>query len=154
MRRLLISTVITCALLGHEGTYGAVTGDLLRTSEHTEPLPYGGFGRSVATVGGNVLIGAPRIETGGAAPGSAYPPGEGSQYFWSESEYRHYLLVDITPETLHGEWWGIIDFAKMVEEPRPAEELRRVFKTTTGAQHLVQTDAPTTPSTTAPPLAP
>ena len=71
MKRLIVGLAVGGLVGVHSPALGSI-GDLLLTFQHPEPVSYAGFGRSVATVGDNVLIGAPKMETGTANPGSAY----------------------------------------------------------------------------------
>lgn len=89
------------------------------------------------------------------ASGSICSPGlpmsqEGMPYFlWSENDVRTYLLIDLTPERLQGEFWGFEDSLKM-GETEPAEVLVKAWTCAAGSHHLAQTTTPTEPRTTAP----
>jgi hypothetical protein len=52
--------------------FDGVTGELLRTFQNPQPVVDDGFGQSVATVGGNVLVGAAHAHANGLNVGAAY----------------------------------------------------------------------------------
>lgn len=75
-------------------------------------------------------------------------------HFWAEGVYRHYLVLDITPDRLQADWFGYPDVDKLVpERPAGGEQWRKGYTTQAGANHLVEATAPAPAKDGAPGLA-
>lgn len=129
-----------------------LTGDTHRTRavDYTED-PHGAYDPATGATTEAVEFETGSITSDGGPQGlDEYP-----NHFWAEGVYRHYLVLDITPERLQADWFGFPDFLKR-EESRPpdGEEWRKGFTTASGANHLVEASAPAADKDEAPALAP
>jgi alkaline phosphatase D len=70
---------------------------------------------------------------------------------FSEVTRKGYVLVDVTPERVQGEWYFMDDIKKPDVE---GEKLAKAFSCASGASHLVEEKRPTLPRDDAPPPAP
>lgn len=57
---------------------------------------------------------------------------------WVELTQKGYVLVDVTPERVHGEWY----FVSTIQTPDFRDEFVRGFATLSGTNHLVPIDSP------------
>lgn len=76
----------------------------------------------------------------------------GPHVWWTEHSQRTYLLLDLTRDRLHAEFWGFPDAAK-TEPTLPNEALIKAFTCEAGSKHLVESTA-ATPTGPSRPLAP
>jgi len=87
------------------------------------------------------------------SPGNERSTEAAAQYKWSSAAYRGYLLIDLTPDRLHGEFYGFVDLLKLLEI-EPPETFIRAFAADAGSNFLYEVDTPTPPRADAPELAP
>lgn len=73
--------------------------------------------------------------------GNSQPPAQATQFLFSEGLYRGYLVLDITPERVQGDFFGFGDPLKQLAS-LPAESFRRGYTCAAGARRLVYTTTP------------
>ncbi len=70
---------------------------------------------------------------------------------YGEGVKKGYVLLDVTPERIQGEWYH---FDSVTIDGNVPEYFARAYAVMSGATHLVEVDAPSAPIAEAPPLAP
>ena len=72
---------------------------------------------------------------------------------WADAEFRGYLVLDVTPERVQGDWFGFGDSGKFLYQ-RPDEIWLKGWVTLEGDNHLTESSTPSEPKTKPPKLAP
>jgi alkaline phosphatase D len=137
-----------------------LTGDIhsswaadLTQDPNNPDVPSGGYdpatgagSRAVEFVGTSVS--SPGIDdpTGATA---AYLNSVNPQFKYIELNYRGYMLLDIDPNRVVGEWW----YVDTVATPSPNQSFGKAFEVRAGTNHLVPSSQ-TLPRADPPPLAP
>jgi alkaline phosphatase D len=76
--------------------------------------------------------------------GSSPPPADATQFLFNEGVYRGYLVLDVTPERVQGDFFGFGDPLKQLPA-LPAESFRRGYVCASGTRRLVYSDTPVAP---------
>ena len=87
------------------------------------------------------------------SPGSTRDLSEQPHKHWAEGDFRGYLVLNVTPEKVQGDWFGFWDPGKFLYD-RPDEIWLKGWVTQEGENHLMESIAPADPKVDAPMLAP
>jgi len=88
-----------------------------------------------------------------SSPGSTSDMSGYPHKHWSTGVFRGYLILDIRPDRLQGDWFGYLDPAKLFEQ-LPMEAWQKGWITQEGSNHLFEASEPASEKATAAALAP